>query len=118
MEDQNTRGTGRTTRLVKATPSGGFYVVSTPSMSYHIKSYLEHLGRPHDDLMIVSADDRNWYRGRKIDVLAIDHVCYSDVLRDHSFYPTLERAGVILYNDADGDVIVSTREARDHARAK
>lgn len=112
MEDTNTRGTGRTTRLIKATPSGGFYVVSTLNMGYHIKDYLVKLGRPSSDLKIVAADDTKWFVGRKIDTLAIDHTCYSQLLRNPDIFPALHGAGVILYNDTDGDVVISTRESR------
>ena len=57
------RGTGRTTRLLKAIPNGGYYVVTHHNLIKYVNQAIDTLGRKQDrltvDLCPDSGDSRN-----------------------------------------------------------
>lgn len=100
------RGTGRTTRLVKATPPGGLYVVNSQGMCGVIKGYLDQIGRSRE--VEVIAMDKACMLGRS-QPLAIDHLCFDEGLSD-DIRDALYNSPLVLTNDFEGDVIVSYKE--------
>lgn len=100
------RGTGRTTRLIKATPQGGIYIVHSQAMVEVVNRYLRQIGR-EGELRVVSiseAKDTDKLRGLKAPI-AIDHVVVeADRATILSIYEYAHRMPFILMNDYEGDV--------------
>lgn len=106
------RGTGQTTRLLKATPLGGAYIVTHSPMKTLIEQYLTKIDRKYD-IMVFSVDevvDQFALKGRNIPV-AVDHSCFEE---GHSAINRLmehvHAAPMILTNDFEGDVITTWRK--------
>jgi hypothetical protein len=105
------RGTGKTTRLVKATPDGGVYLVHSDRMKGVIKGYLEQIGRK-GEITVLCIEDvaRDALRGRRCPV-AIDHCCFEEGYGTvPEIYDAVTRMPVILTNDYEGDVITSYKQ--------
>lgn len=102
---QGGRGTGKTTRLIKATPRGGIYVVPNSGMVDIVNGYLKQIQRDHD-LEVMSITDKTQLRGKNKPI-AIDHTVFEEgpLTEDLAFY--LPFAPLILTNDSEGDVITS-----------
>lgn len=106
------RNTGQTTRLLKATPFGGAYIVTHFPMKRLVEGYLRTIGRKHDVTVfsIEEVVEQHVLKGRNIPV-AVDHSCLSegehavDELMEHVYMSPL-----ILTNDFEGDVITTWRE--------
>ncbi len=95
------RGTGKTTRLIKATPKGGIYVVTCGAMAGIVKRYLEEIDRPNE-LEVIGVDDLvKRLRGTRGLAVAIDHT-----VRLTAEENTLlaYAAALILETDYEGDV--------------
>jgi hypothetical protein len=100
------RGTGKTTRLIKATPRGGIYVVNNAGMVDIVNGYLKQIQRG-GDLQVISTQSakialKGWRKP-----IAIDHTVFEEgpLEQELAFYLTY--APVILTNDHEGDVITS-----------
>lgn len=106
------RGTGRTTRLVKATPSGGTYVVHSSNMVPVVKGYLSQIGRD-GELDVVSLNQAfNNLRGKRVPV-AIDHCCFEEAYDIGRFYDeVLYAMPIVMSTDYEGDVITSFNKER------
>jgi hypothetical protein len=100
------RGTGKTTRLIKATPRGGIYVVSSAKMVHIIERYLGEIKRT-GDLKIISVESAHRDLKGVRAPIAIDHTVFEEgaLQEDLAFYLTY--APLILTNDYEGDVITS-----------
>ena len=98
------RGTGKTTRLIKATPSGGVYIVSTPVMSSIVRDYLKTIGR-EGELSVVSIESApDQLRGRRTAV-AVDHTCLDEGLDTEGVRDAIWGQPLVMTNDYQGDVI-------------
>ena len=104
------RGTGKTTRLVKATPTGGTYVVSTGPMTRIISNYLKEIGRD-GDLTVVSVDNITQATIGRRAPIAIDHSCFELGL-DDEIRAAIFTQPLVLTNDYQGDVITSYQSNR------
>lgn len=99
------RGTGKTTRLVKATPSGGIYVVDSQGMKGIIENYIKEIGR--DGEITVSTTDNLKLSLRGVcSPIAIDHNCFDIGLEDN-VREAIFMQPLVLTNDYQGDVITS-----------
>jgi hypothetical protein len=112
------RRSGRTTKLLKALPDGGVYICPSGLMIQYIRPYVEQQGRK-TPIHIVSAGDllqlEQFLRGRKIKFAAIDNAFFDSESFKHNhvreIYLILNQMRVenILVNDAEGDVIITSK---------
>lgn len=102
------RGTGRTTRLVKATPTGGIYIVPSPGVADIVRGYLAQIDRRGEIEVMSLKQARSGLIGRTCPV-AIDHTVFEEGF-DEDMHMRLSKAPLLLTNDYEGDVITTYRE--------
>jgi hypothetical protein len=75
------RGSGKTTRLIKALPHGGFLLVHSTPFANIVRVYLREINRR--DIKVASCTNYNELRGKVIDAIGVDHFIEdSDALKD------------------------------------
>lgn len=100
------RGTGKTTRLIKALPDGGIYITQSGMQSV-VDQYLKQIGRNDANIKVLSVRQLDQLRGKQPRPVAIDHFVIEDRLIADSDWRLITRAPMILRCDEEGDVIVT-----------
>jgi len=104
------RGTGRTTKLLKATPQGGAFVVQNKQMIRYIQGWIATSNRHRDDITVVSVDSLQHLRGFRPRPMVIDH-CVTETMHlvspedSEEFLIALSMAPYVIKCDEDGDVV-------------
>jgi hypothetical protein len=103
------RGTGKTTKLLKATPQGGIFVVQNKWMTQYLQQWIKMNGRENDEIQVISVEDLDQLRGMRPRPMAIDH-CVVETFsmlspeQAEEFAIATYVAPYILKSDNDGDV--------------
>lgn len=106
------RGTGKTTRLLKATPNGGLFVVQNTAMMKYIGDWIEATGRGDDAIVVIAADNLAARRGFAPLPMTIDH-CVLDSMALYSqeeqeeFAIQTSMAPYVVYCDEEGDIVTA-----------
>lgn len=104
------RGTGKTTKLLKATPQGGVFVVQNMPIKRYIDQWIHNNQRDKDDIQVICVEHLDALRGRYQRPLAIDH-CVADSLdllsheQSQELLIAMSMAPFVLSSDEDGDVV-------------
>lgn len=103
------RGTGKTTRLLKAAPRDSVFIVQ-PGMQEYIKHWIKESGRAKDKIDVVSTNSLVTLRGLR-KPLTIDHtVTDSMILLSPEQREELSMLRYVspftVMTDIDGDIIV------------
>lgn len=109
---QNGRGSGRTTRLIKAMPKGGYYVVHSAQMIPIVKRYLKQIGR-EGELEVVSISNPHWMRGPSNIIVGIDHFVFDSTSEQQvaeMYQGFLPCGSMVMTNDYEGDVMTTLHD--------
>lgn len=103
------RGTGKTTKLLKATPQGGVFIVQSQQMVPYIQRWIKESGRQNDDIAVVSVTQLDQLRGFTPRPITIDH-CVTETLdilleeQGTEFLIACAMAPFVIKCDEDGDI--------------
>lgn len=100
------RGTGKTTRLLKAMPRDGLYIVQNSSVIAYFQNYMFQIGR-HGWVTFTSISDREFTAGKRFSAIGIDH-CVLDTwsVDQRQYWKKIitVSSSITLTNDEEGDV--------------
>jgi len=103
------RGTGKTTKLLKATPQGGIFVVQSTQMVPYIQRWIKESGRQNDDITVISVTQLDQLRGLSPRPITVDH-CVTETLdilleeQGVEFLVAISMAPFVIKCDDDGDI--------------
>lgn len=104
------RGTGKTTKLLKATPQGGIFVVQNVAVKRYIDQWIHNNQRQNDDIQVLSVEHLDAIVGQTHRPMAIDH-CVADSIGLLDSYEAeklllaMAFAPYLLSTDEEGDVV-------------
>jgi hypothetical protein len=103
------RGTGKTTKLLKATPQGGVFIVQSAQMVKYVERWIKESGRELDDILVIPVDNLQQLAGLPPRPITIDH-CVTETMdllleeQGVKFLVACALAPFVIKCDEDGDI--------------
>ena len=115
MERKMERGTGKTTRLLAATPGRGVYIVQNSAMKYYVEQWIRDNGRANEQIKVVPVENLQSLKGYR-GPISVDHTVLESLdlfgysIRTELLYQ-LRYAPLVLKTDPEGNVVTWWRGA-------